>query len=253
MAQLNVRLDDHTRDLFDALARARGLSASDLIRGLIDKELGRDGSLDQLSSDVSPGSLSAVERRTLALLHEALALLTLDSGERDGGRESQHHRRMIEVLDDGFTAEYSEMFRTMQSELTRRECQLVHDILQMFGILERSVEELSEEERADIGKDAEHALRFHGFDFNDSREARLASYAQFLISTDHWQEMAKHFDAGHEQGNSHLPRLALYQRMLAVWQPIWREKLRSIRPDAYLYTPAELQEVLAVWPYPNNE
>lgn len=39
MAQLNVRLDDHTRDSFDALARARGLSASDLIRSLIDNAL----------------------------------------------------------------------------------------------------------------------------------------------------------------------------------------------------------------------
>jgi antitoxin component of RelBE/YafQ-DinJ toxin-antitoxin module len=40
MAQLNVRLDDQTRDSFDALARARGLSASELIRSLIDSALG---------------------------------------------------------------------------------------------------------------------------------------------------------------------------------------------------------------------
>jgi uncharacterized protein YfbU (UPF0304 family) len=253
MAQLNVRLDDHTRDSFDALARARGLSASDLIRGLIDRELGRDVGPDRFSGDAAPRSLSATERRALVLHHEVLAVLTADSEEEHGGSESQYHRQMIEVLNAGFTAEYSDMFAAIQPELPPRECQLVNDILQMFGILERSMKELNEEERAGIGEHAEDVLRFRGFDFNASREARLASYARYLISTDRWQEMAEHFDAEHERGNSHLPLLASYQRMLAVWEPIWRRKLRSFSPDAYLYTPAELREVYAAGPYPNDD
>jgi uncharacterized protein len=252
MAQLNVRLDDHTRDMFDALARARGLSASDLIRGLIDTELGRDGDPAAFSGDTTPRSLSAVDRCSLILHHEVLASLTADPEEEDGGWDVRYHRRMIKVLSEGFTAEYSDMFQAIRPELPQRECQLVHDILQMFGILERSMEALSDDERAGIGEPAEYALRFRGFDFNDSREARLASYAQFLVSTDRWEEMADHFDAKHEHGNSHMPLLASYQRMLAVWQPIWSEKLRNFSPDSYLYTPEQLGEVLRASIHPDN-
>lgn len=182
MAQLNVRLDDHTRDSLDALARARGLSASDLIRSLIDNALGRDDP-GRPSGDATPPSLSAIERRTLALQHEILAHLTGGPDEDNRGSESEYHRNMIEVLNSGFTSEYPDMFQMIQSEVTPRECSLVHDILEMFDTLERSVRQLTEEQRASLGEHAEHRLTFHGFDFNDSQEGRLASYARYLIKT----------------------------------------------------------------------
>ena len=82
MAQLNVRLDDDTREAFDALARARGLSASDLARSLIATALGRDDP-ERGYGDTTPVSLSAVERRSFALQYEILARL------RDEGLGSQ--------------------------------------------------------------------------------------------------------------------------------------------------------------------
>lgn len=252
MAQLNVRLDDQTRDSFDALARARGLSASDLIRSLIDSALGRTD-VDRPTADAAPQSLSATERHSLALQHEILARLTSEPDEDNGGWESEYHRNMVEVLSSGYTSEYSDLFQMIQPELTRRECSLVHDVLEMFLTLEASMGRLTEEERASLGEHAEHGLTFHGFDFNKSHEARLASYARYLIKTERWEPMAEHFDAQHESGNSHSPMLASYERMLSVWRPIRNRKIaKHGTPSDYDFAADELREVLAAWPYPKE-
>jgi hypothetical protein len=252
MAQLNVRLDDHTRDSFDALARARGLSASDLIRSLIDNALGRDDP-DRPYGDPTPQSLSAIERRTLAMQHEILAYLAADPDEDSDRSEAVYHRNMIDVLNAGYTTEYPDTFQMIQPEMTRRECSLVRDILEMFETLERSLGRLSEEERASLGEHAERALTFRGFDFNNPHEGRLASYAEYLIKTGRWESMAKYFDARHEYGNSHFPALASYERMLSIWRPMWREKIASYGgPSDYLFTPDELRQIRAAWPYPKG-
>lgn len=252
MGQLNVRVDDHTRDSFDSLARARGLSASDLIRSLIDYALGRANG-DRPYGDPTPRSLTAIERRALAMQHEILAHLTADSDDDITRSKAEYHRNMIEVLNSGYTVEYGDMFQAIQAEMPERECSLVHDILQMFDTLERSVSELSEEERASLGAHAEHAFAFRGFDFNNTQESRLASYARYLIKTGRWESMAEHFDARHEYGNSHFPTLATYERMLSVWWPMWKEKIASYGgPSNYLFAPNELQEILAAWPHPRS-
>lgn len=66
--------------------------------------------------------------------------------------------------------------------------------------------------------------------------------------------MAEHFDAKHEYGNSHFPALGSYERMLSVWRPIWKKKIATYgRPSNYLFTPEDLREVLAAWPYPRAD
>ena len=252
MAQLNLRIDDHTRDQFDALARARGLTASDLARELIGQALGRDN-YDRPRGDTTPTSLSAVDRRRLALQHETLAILTAQEGEDGGGYEAEYHRQMIDVLNSGYTSEYYKTFQIIEREMTDRDCSLVHDILEMFTQLEWSVQHLGDEERASLGEHADWALTFSGFDFNNSYEGRLASYAHYLIKDDKWTSMAKYFDAKHERGNSHSPALASYQRMLSVFKPLWDEKVKAMGgPNSYRFSPDELRQILAAWPYPGN-
>jgi uncharacterized protein len=246
MAQLNIRIDDESRDLFDSLARARGLSTSDLLRELIWQALGRDD--ERPRDDTTPASLSAVERRRLAMQHEILAILTAEDEW-----ESGYHRQMVEVLNSGFTSEYYKTFQMIQPEMTARECNLVHDILEMFTTVERSVAELTDDERASLGDHSDYALTFRGFDFNDSQESRLASYAHHVIKDDRWTDMADRFDDKHERGNSHMPTLATYQRMLSVWKPLWDKKIKSYGgPSQYRFTVEELQQILAAWPYPKN-
>ncbi len=246
MAQLNIRIDDESRDLFDSLAHARGLSTSDLLRELIWQALGRDDVRPR--DDTTPRSLSALDRRRLALQHEILANL-----EADDEWESAYHHQMVEILSSGYSAEYYKMFQMIQPEMTPRECGLVNDILQMFSTIERSVAELTDEERSSLGDGVDYALNFRGFDFNDPQEGRLASYARHLISDGSWSEMAGHFDDEHERGNSHMPTLATYQRMLSVWRPIWDKKLKSYGgPNDYHFTGDELQQILDAWPFPKG-
>lgn len=250
MAQLNIRIDDESRDLFDSLARARGLTMSDMLRELIGQALGRD---ERPRDDTTPTSLSAVERRRLSLQHEILAILTSDAEEEDGGWESQYHRQMIDVLHSGYTAEYYRTFQMVQTEMTDRECDLVHDILEMFTRIEWSVDELNEEERASLGEHWEFALKFRGFDFNNSYEGRLASYARHLIEDEKYEAMADRFDDMHERGNSHAPMLASYQRMLSVWKPMWEKKIKALGgPSSYRFTLKELQQILDAWPHPRD-
>lgn len=250
MAQLNVRLDDDTRDSFDALARARGLSASDLIRNLIDNALGREES-SRRHGDLVPPSLSAIERRAFILQHEILAHLTSESDEPNGGWDAEYHRGMVEVLNRGFTTEYDKMFQEVQPEMTRREASLAHDILDMFDNIQWSLSRLTEAERATLGENAENALTFSGFDFNDSQEGRLADFAQYVIKTGRWESMAIYFDDKHERGNSHFPALASYQRLLAVWQPMRQAMLRNYGgPNKYALGPDELRQIVEAWPYP---
>lgn len=252
MAQLNLRIDDTTRDQFDALARARGLTASDLARELIGQALGRDD-YDSPRGDTTPNSLSALDRRRLALQHETLAILTAEDGEDGGGYEAEYHRKMVDVLNSGYTSEYYKTFQMIEPEMTDRDCSLVHDILEMFTQLEWSVQHLGAEERASLGEHADWALTFSGFDFNNSYEGRLASYAHFLIKDDKWTSMAKYFDAKHERGNSHSPMLGSYQRMLSVFKPLWDTKVKKMGgPNNYRFSADELRQIIAAWPYPGN-
>lgn len=251
MAQLNVRLDDNTRDSLDALARAKGTNASDLVRGLIEEALGLDS--DRPYGSTAPRSLSAVQRRTLVLLHEALGLLTAEEDEEDDGYEAAHHRRMVEVLSRGYVTEYSDMFLSIETEMSERDAALVFDLLDMFTFLESTYERLTDEEKASLGKNAEHALSFRGFDYNDSQEGRMASFAKYVISTGRWENMSKHFDAANDGGNSHMPMLASYQRMLSVWKPMHKAKVAKFSGfDSYRFTFEELQEIVAAWPHPRS-
>lgn len=251
MAQLNVRLDDHTRELLDALAQARGVNASDLVRTLINDALGRSRP-GRSDADITPQSLSPIQRQILSLQHEILAHLTAPDDATERGWGHEQNLRMIDVLESGFTAEYSEMFQTLSPELTERECILVHDIFEMFRTVRPSFQALTPKERASLGEHAGHALEFRGFDFNDRQEARLANYARYLVKNGRWNALSEHFDAKHEHGNSHSPKLATYQRMLNVWRPIWSQKLANMNGD-YLLTVEELQTIMNAWPYPQSD
>lgn len=239
MATITLRIDDRTRDEVEAVARGRGVSVSELLRHAIDDLLGRDV---ELRHEEAPTSLTMYERRMLALQHKILASLAGEPVEEDG----DYHVSRVEVLDAGYTAEYSEEFLALESELSRRDSGLVWDILDMFRFLKDSAERL--------GLDpVPPALTFRGFDANDSFESRLRRYAQFLISTGRWTDMAEHFDRAHEDGNSHMPMLATYRRMLDVFQPIWKAKAgRGFSPDGLLLTTDELDQVLKAWPYPGE-
>lgn len=192
----------------------------------------------------APSTLSKRARLHLVLLHRLAGSLTKNSGE------AEHHDRMIEVLEHGFTAEYSDEFTAIYDELPLEECKLVMDILDMFRVLEASAEAIGADTLRQIDEHADRAVTFAGFDFNNSREGRMADYARYLIRQGRWTDLAVYFDDEHEHGNSHMPMLDRYQRMLAVYRPIWDSMIRGVDRGRYLLDEDELAQVVRAWSYP---
>lgn len=244
MATITLRLDDETRNDVEALARGQGVTVSDFVRSAIDEILGREVTTN---STGAPRSLTLVERSILVTQHEILARLHTDNHD-----EVENHLRMVKVLTSGFTGEYDSVFLSLDSEISRRDCVLVWDLLDMFRVLTSSLARLDDDEKAAVGEHAERALTFRGLDFNDSREVRLARYAKFLIRDGRWEELAEAFDSNHEGGNSHMPHLVTYQRMLYAFEPIWKAKISDYsmgRGDRFVLNLDELRTVYEAWSY----
>ena len=244
MAAITLRLDDEVRDQLEALANTRGDTLSDVIRSAIDSLLDRDRGTDY---GQTPASLTPVERKQLSMLHRILArLLPEDANEEDGDPQYQFDR--ARALEAGWVTEYDMEFVQIEPELSRQECRLVMDILDMFRFLQESLSRLSEAEAATLGEHAEHLLMFQGFDENDRRESRLLYYARSLIEQGKWSMHAEAFDGKHEHGNSHAPLLGFYLRLLARFTPIWRGLVADARwfsrDERYLLTPEQLMQVL---------
>ena len=215
MATVTIRLDDDTREELEEIARTRGVTLSVLLRDQIDALLGRHVPI----RDDVPHALSFQQRLMLAQQHEILALL-----HADDEYESRHHHMIAEVLREGYAGEYDTVFGAMQPEMSRSECKLVWDILDMFRMLSASIDRLSADDRAALGDDNEDRLRFGGFDLNDSREGRLLGYVRHLVDTDRWTEIKPRLAEIGDNGNSHSRRLPSYERMLAVYMPILRRR-----------------------------
>jgi uncharacterized protein len=246
MATVTIRLDDDTREELEEIARTRGVTLSVLLRDQIDTLLGRQVPM----RDDVPHALSFQQRKLLAQQHEILALL-----HSDDDYESQHHSTLAEVLREGYTGEYGTVFRGMEPEMSRSECKLVWDILNMFRVLGASIDRLSEDDRAALGGDNEARLRFGGFDLNHSREGRLLGYVDHLVETDRWAEIKPRMVEIGDEGNSHSPRLPNYERMLAVYMPIHEDRARGkhgYSNDALLLSIDELQQIAKAWAWPGR-
>jgi len=246
MATVTIRLDDNTREELEEIARTRGVTLSVLLRDQIDALLGRDVPMP----DDVPHALSFQQRQTLAHQHEILALLRANDEY-----ESQYHHTMVEVLREGYAGEYDRVFGAMPPEMSRSECKLLWDILDMFRVLSASIDRLSQDDRAALGDDNEDRLQFRGFDLNDSREGRLLGYVHHLVGTDRWTEIKPRLAEIGDNGNSHSPRLASYERMLAVYMPVHEDSTRGKRGhsiDAWLLTVDELKQVAEAWAWPGR-
>jgi uncharacterized protein len=237
VATVTIRIDDDTRDDLEEIARTRGLTLSDLLRGQIDDLLGRDVPM----RDAVPHALSCPQRHVLAQQHEVLALL-----HADDEHESGHHRAMATVLSEGYAGEYGDVFVDMRSEIARSECKLLWDILDMFRVLGASIDRLSADDHGVLGSDNEHRLRFDGFDRNDMRERRLLGYVHYLVGRGRWAELKTRLAEIGDNGNSHSARLPSYQRMLAAYTPIYEQAAKGARgyaPDSESLSVDELKRL----------
>src|SRR5690625_1449613 len=100
------------------MAESRGISLSDVIRSAIAGLLDRDDR-EELHSHVVPESLTAVDRKQLALLHRILGRL-VDHGARDERLEhdgdTSYQLDRAQALEEGWATEYDMEFYGMEPE-----------------------------------------------------------------------------------------------------------------------------------------
>lgn len=247
VATFTIRLEDETREELEALARTSGVTLSALLRQQMDSLLGR--SVRMRERDDVPHSLSMEQRQILAQQHEILTLLYVEDNDR-----ARHHADMAEALREGYAGEYDSVFAPVQPEMSRTECGLVWDILDMFRVLGASVDRLTPEDRAMLDDDIESRLRFAGFDSNDPLEGRLLGYVAYLIRTDRWVETSERLQEVGDGGNSHHQCLPAYVRMLETHKQILevRRNSQSFTLDAWRFSVAELRRVAEEWVHPDN-
>lgn len=245
MAVLNVRVDNQVRDQLKEMADNEGITLSEFVRALLleavvpvyeDKEVRRR------SEELTPERMRLVDRQTLSLLHRILArVLPEDANDVDG--DAQYQLMRATILESGFTAEYSYEVAGFRTELSRRDCRRVSDILQMFRILTYSVSHL-EKEGTPVAEDLARALEFQGFDFNESLEDQMDAYVKFQMRDgDRWTELQPQIERT-DGGNSHVPMLETYMRMLVEYRRIMdgRDRGSYDRHD-YLMSAEELQQI----------
>ena len=145
MAVLNIRVDDRVRDQLKEMADDEGVTLSEFVRDLLmeavvpvyEREV-------EHGDEPAPESMRIIDRQVLSLLHRILArVLPEDANDVDGDLEYQLMR--AKILEEGYAGEYWYEAAGFSTELSKRDCGRVSDILQMFRIITFSIDHLAKE------------------------------------------------------------------------------------------------------------
>ncbi|TDZ96802.1 YfbU family protein [Mycobacteroides salmoniphilum] len=250
MAVLNIRVEDRIRAQLKELADAEGVTLSEYVRDLLLAAVVPvyERQVDH-GDEPAPETMRLADRQVLAILHRILArVLPKDSNDVDGDTHYQLERaRMIEL---GFAGEYWREVAGFRTELSKRDCDRVLDILDMFRVITYSIKRLEEQETT-VTKDLRYRLEFQGFDHNDGLEGHMADYVEFVMSDGRWGELRPQVD-GNDGGNSHHRVLDTYLRMLAEHRRIMDSRGRGFRRDDYLLSLEELEQIAAARVHPSH-
>lgn len=251
MAVLNIRVEDRIRDQLKEIADADGVTVSEYVRDLVLAAIVPvyESDDDHGEEEPAPESMRIADRQVLSLLHRILArVLPDDANDVDGDTEYQLKR--AEVIEAGFTGEYWREVAGFRRELSKRDCDRVLDILDMFRVITHSIQRL-EKQGATLDEDLAYELEFQGFDYRDGLEGHMASYVKFLMSDGRWAELQPQLEH-HDNGNSHHQVLDGYLRMLAEHRRIKDSRGRGFRREDYFLSMDELEQIAAARVHPSN-
>ena len=119
------------------------------------------------------------------------------------------YQEVREAIEHGYELHLDDFAQHIDEDaMTREECVLVIDILDMYSTLQQSYKSLGD----NTGIDAAH-LQFYGFDGN--RETKYMFYARYFCKLDggRFRSLQRSADF-----NSHVPSLDRYQRMVQAWK-----------------------------------
>lgn len=250
MAVLNVRVDDEVRDQLKAIADEAGVTLSEYVRDLLLAAVVPVWGKERRHGDEpAPESMRIIDRQMLSILHRILArVLPEDANDVDGDLEYQLFR--AKILEEGYSGEYWLEVAGFRTELSKRDCGRVSDILQMFRILTFSIGHLSEDGDP-VEEKLTSQLEFQGFDHNDPLEGHMASYVEHLMGDNRWEELKPQVKAN-DNGNSHGLMLDTYSRMVAEFRRIMNGRERGFGRYDYLLTHEEMEQVAAARVHPSN-
>lgn len=250
MAVLNIRVDDRVRDQLKGMADEEGVTLSEFVRDLLmeavvpvyEREV-------KHGEEPAPESLRLVDRQVLSLLHRILGrVLPEDANDIDGDLDYQLMRARL--LEAGYAGEYWYEVAGFNTELSKRDCGRVSDILQMFRIITYSIGHLAEE-GSPVDENLAFELEFQGFDHDDPLEGHMASYIDFLMRNDRWKELKPQLERN-DHGNSHHRVLDTYLRMLSEYRRIMDSRERGSNRLDYLLSREELEQIVAARVHPSN-
>lgn len=250
MAVLNVRVEDRIRNQLKEKADDAGVTLSEYVRDLLMEAVVpiREQEIEH-GAEPPQESLRIIDRQVLSLLHRILGrVLPPEANDVDGDLEYQLRR--AQILEAGYTGEYWYETAGFQTELSKRDCGRVKDILDMFRVITFSIKHL-EEEGLNVDEKLKRSLEFLGFDHNDALEGHMADYVEFLMSDDLWSELKPQLTRN-DDGNSHRRVLDVYMRMLAEYRRIVDSRERGFSRLSYLLSLDELQQIAEARVHPSR-
>lgn len=250
MAVLNVRVEDHVRDQLKEKADAAGVNLSEYVRDLLLEAVVPVYETEvKHGEEPAPESMRIIDRQVLSLLHRIHAhVLPEDANDVDGDPMYQLER--AKILEEGFAAEYWYEVAGFRTELSKRDCGRVSDILQMFRIITFSIDHLAKNGTS-VDEKLAFRLEFRGFDHNDSLESHMARYVEYQMRDNRWSELKPQVERN-DAGNSHSPTLDMYMRMLSEYRRIMDGRERGFGRYDYLLTLDEMQQIADAQVHPLN-
>lgn len=248
MAVLNIRVEDWVRDQLKELADAEGITLSEYVRDLAMAVVVPVRQREH-GDELAPETMRITDRQVLSLLHRILARVLPENANDDDGNPKDQLER-ARVIESGFTNEYWREVAGFSTELSKRDCGRVLDILDMFRAITFSIKRLGKQ-GITVDEDAAYGLEFRGFDHNDGLEQHMASYVEYLMADGRWSELQPQVKR-HDDGNSHHRMLDIYMRMLAEYRRILAGRSRGFDPDDLLLSKDELQQVAEARVHPAN-
>jgi uncharacterized protein len=174
----------------------------------------------------------------------------LPEGANDVDGDLEYQLERAKILEEGFAGEYWLEVAGLRTELSKRDCGRVSDILQMFRVITFSIDHL-EKEGTPVDEQLAFQLEFRGFDHNDSLEGHMATYVEYQMSDDRWSELQPQVERN-DRGNSHSRMLDIYARMLAEFRRVMEGRKRGFDRYDYLLTLDELQQIADAQVHPSN-
>ncbi|MCL9805761.1 YfbU family protein [Flavobacterium amniphilum] len=174
-----------------------------------------------------PETLSIVERQILANQYRILSKIE-DTPE--------DYELKIEILENGFTERYYEVFDVAPEEISLEVCEETTQILFMYKRINDALKKMSLEDKKGLDLDK---IKFEGF---NARKDQHYHYLEFMIEKmDLWQEHLAVYSVSADEFQ--LPK---YKRMLEY-------QIYLLDNDKYEFSKKDIEQMINVVANPSNK